>query len=72
MEEIMRVKEGIEEREMKEHKEKEEAEFMVQKMQTNVQNLYKQVAEVPLVIEATMEEQFLKIGEVVKIFREKI
>jgi hypothetical protein len=36
---------------------------MVQKTQAIVQNLYKQVPEVPLVIEATMEEQLSKIGK---------
>jgi hypothetical protein len=45
---------------------------MVQKTQVVVQNLYKQVLEVPLVIKAIMEEQFLKIGEVMKGLRKHI
>jgi hypothetical protein len=42
------------------------------KTQAIVQKLYKEVPEVPLVIEATMEEQLLNIGEFNKGFRDKI
>jgi hypothetical protein len=38
-------------------------------MQVGFQNLYKQVLEVPSVIEAKMEEWLLKIGEIMKGFR---
>jgi DNA repair exonuclease SbcCD ATPase subunit len=72
IEEVMKNNEGDEERAMKSLQEKDEVEAMVQKTQEVVQKLYKEVPEVPLVIEATMEEQLLKIGEVIKGFREKI
>jgi chromosome segregation ATPase len=71
IEEVMKNKEGAEERAMKALQEKEEVEAMVQKTQAIVQKLYKEVPEVPLVIEATMEEQLSKIGEVMKGFRER-
>jgi hypothetical protein len=50
--------------------EKEEVEALVQKTQAIVHKLYKKVLEIPLVI--TMKEQSLKIGEVMKGFKEKI
>lgn len=37
-----------------------------------VQKLYKEMLEVPIVVEATMEEQVLKIGEFIKGFQSKI
>jgi hypothetical protein len=42
---------------------------MVQKTQAVIQKLYKEMPEVPIVVEATMEEQVLKIGEVIKGFQ---
>jgi cell fate (sporulation/competence/biofilm development) regulator YmcA (YheA/YmcA/DUF963 family) len=39
-----------------------------QKTQATVQKLYKEIPEVPLVVEATMEEQVQMIGEVIKGF----
>jgi hypothetical protein len=68
MEEIMKTQESAEERETKSQKEKDDADAMVQRTQVVVQKLYKQVPEVPLVVEATMEEQLLKIGDVMKRF----
>jgi hypothetical protein len=53
-------------------KEKDKVEGIVQKTQTTVQKLYKAIPEVPIVVEATMEEQVLKIGEVIKGFRVQI
>jgi hypothetical protein len=60
IEEVLKNNEGVEARALKALQEKEEAEAMVQKTQAIVQKLYKKVPEVPLVIEATMEEQFVK------------
>ena len=45
---------------------------MVQNTQEVVHKLHKELLEFPLVIEATMEEQLLKIGKVIKGFWEKI
>jgi hypothetical protein len=45
---------------------------IVQKTQEVVQKLYKAIPEVPIVVEATMEEQVLNIGEVIKGFRAQI
>jgi hypothetical protein len=39
---------------------------MAQKTQVVIQKLYKEIPEVPIVVEATMEEKVLKIGEVIK------
>jgi hypothetical protein len=44
----------------------------MQKIQEAVQNLYKEIPEFPIVVEATMEEQVLNIGEVIKGLREQI
>jgi len=60
IEEVVKSNEGLKERAMKELHEKDEVEAMVQKRQVVVQKLYKQVPKVPLVIEATMEEQLVK------------
>jgi hypothetical protein len=49
-------------------KQKDEAERMAKKTQATVQNLYKVIPEVPLVVEVTMEEQVHMIGEVIKGF----
>jgi hypothetical protein len=38
---------------------------------SNSPKLYKELPEVPLVVEATMEEQLLNIGEVIKGFISK-
>ena len=53
-------------------KEKDEAEKMAQHIQTTIQKLYKYIPKAPLIVEATMEEQVSKIGEVMKGFREHI
>jgi hypothetical protein len=37
-----------------------------------MKNLYKVISEVPILVEATMEEKVLKIGDVIKGFYEKI
>jgi hypothetical protein len=42
---------------------------MAQKTQAIFQNLYKEMAEVLIVVEVTMEENALKIGKVIKGFR---
>jgi len=72
MEEISKTQESAEERAMKAQKEKDDADTMVQRTRVVVQKLYKQVPEVPLVIEVTMEEQFLKTGDVMKRFWEQV
>jgi hypothetical protein len=53
-------------------KEKDGAEKMEQQIQTVVQKLYKEIPEVLIVVEATMEEQVLRINEVIKGFRTRI
>jgi hypothetical protein len=70
IEEVLKNNEGDEERATKSLQEKDKAKSMVQKTQTVVHKLYKEVPKVPLVIEATMEEQFMKVSEVIKGFRE--
>jgi hypothetical protein len=45
---------------------------MAQKIEVVIQNLYKEIPEVPLVVEATMEEHVSIIGEVIKYFHRKI
>jgi len=47
-------------------KEKDKVESMAKKTQATIQNLYTTILEVPLVVEATMEEQVQTIGEVIK------
>ena len=49
-------------------KEKDEVESMAKKTQAAIQNLYTTILEVPLVVEATMEEQVQKINEFIKGF----
>jgi hypothetical protein len=71
MEEIMRMKEGTEERETKDKRRRMKWKLWYRRHRSTCPKLYKQVPEVPLVIEATMEEQLLKIGEVMKGFRER-
>jgi hypothetical protein len=44
----------------------------VYKTQAMVQNLYKKIPEVPLVVEATKEKQVHMIGEVIKGFQLQI
>jgi hypothetical protein len=41
---------------------------MEQWIQTVIQNIYKEIPKVPMVVEATMEEQVSRIGEVIKGF----
>jgi hypothetical protein len=45
---------------------------MAQKTQAFVQKLYKEMTEISIVVEATMEEQVLNIGEVSKGFQVNI
>jgi hypothetical protein len=45
---------------------------MAQKKQESIQKFYKEILKLPIVIEATMEEQFLKIGEAIKVSFMKI
>jgi len=55
----MKEKNEVEERAKKALKERDEVEIMVQKTQVNVQNLYKEITKVSIVVEATMEEKVL-------------
>jgi hypothetical protein len=68
VEEVMKDKNQVEERVNKSIKEKDEAEILAHKTQAVIQKLYKAIMEVLIVVEATMEEQVLKIGKVVKGF----
>jgi len=68
----MKDKTEVEQRVKKYLKEKDKVEGIVQKTQTIVQKLYKVIPEVPIVVEATMEEQVLIIDEVIKGFRVQI
>jgi exonuclease VII large subunit len=68
VEEALKKKYEVEERVEMTVKEKDEVESMVKKTQATVQKLYKAIPEVPLVVEATMEEQVQMIGEVIKGF----
>jgi seryl-tRNA synthetase len=70
--EVLKDKTEVEERVKKSLKEKDEVEAIAQKTQATVQKLYKAIPEVPIVVKATMEEQVLNIGEVIKGFREHI
>jgi hypothetical protein len=45
---------------------------LAQKIQATVQNLYKEVPKVPLVVEATVEEKVSKISAVIKGIQNKI
>jgi cell fate (sporulation/competence/biofilm development) regulator YmcA (YheA/YmcA/DUF963 family) len=62
----MKENNEAEERARKYLKEKDEAKIMAQKTQAAVQKLYKEIPEVPIVVEANMEEHLLKISEVIK------
>jgi hypothetical protein len=53
-------------------KEKDEDEQMVKHIQMAIQKMYKEIPEVPIIVEATMEEHVSNIGEVIKGFRSKI
>jgi hypothetical protein len=68
----MKEKIEVEERVKKSLKEKDKAEGIAHKTQEVVQKLYKAIPEVPIVVEDTMEEQVLKIDEVIKGFRVQI
>jgi seryl-tRNA synthetase len=72
LDEVLKGKNKFEERVKKYLKEKDEVESITQKTQEVVQKIYKEILEVPIVIEATMEEHVLNIGEVIKGFRETI
>jgi molecular chaperone DnaK (HSP70) len=72
VEEVLKNKDEAEERAKKSLKEKDEVESIAQKTQATVQKLYKEIPEVPIVVEATMEEKVLKIGDVIKGFCEQI
>jgi chromosome segregation ATPase len=57
VERMLKEKSEAEEKDEKALKEKDEAEKMAQWIQMVIQNLYKEIPEVPMVVEATMEEQ---------------
>jgi translation initiation factor IF-2 len=61
VEEVLKDKTEAEERVRKSLKEKDEVETIAQKTQEVVQKLYKAIPEVPIVVEATMEEQVLNM-----------
>jgi hypothetical protein len=69
---VLKGKAEAEERVRKSLKEKDKVETIAQENQVAVQKLYKAIPEAPIVVEATMEEQVLNIGEVIKGFIEKI
>jgi hypothetical protein len=66
VEEVKNQKNEVEERARIELKEKDEAKSMVQKTQAVLHKLYKEVSEVSIVVEDTILEQVLNIGEVIK------
>jgi len=68
----MKKKNEAKEKDEKALREKDETEKMAQWIQTVVQNLYKEILEVPIVVEATMEEHVSRIGEVIKGFHTRI
>jgi hypothetical protein len=72
VEELRKEKNEVEERTKKYLREKDEAESMAQKRQATIQKLYKEIPEVRIVVEDTMEEKVLKIGEVIKGFQSNI
>lgn len=72
VEEIMKDKNKADKMASKDFKEKDEAKILAQKTQAIVHKLYKAILKVPIVVEATMEEKVLKIGEVIKRFRSQI
>jgi hypothetical protein len=72
VEEEIKDKNKFEERVRKSLKEKDEVENIMQKTKETFQKLYKSNPKVPIVVEATMEEQVLKIKEVIKGFRSQI
>jgi hypothetical protein len=65
---LLKDKTEAKERVSKSIMEKDGVEHIVQKTQVVVQKLYKEIPEVPIVVEDTMEEQVLNIGEVIKGF----
>jgi len=68
VEEVLKDKIEVEESVKKILKEKEKAEIIAQKTQVVVQNLYKEILEVPIIVESTMEEHMLMIYEFIKGF----
>jgi uncharacterized protein (DUF3084 family) len=61
-----------EEKATKALKEKEEVKQMAQKVHATIQKLYKEVPEVPMVVEAMVEEQVVNISEAIKGLHMKI
>jgi predicted nucleic acid-binding Zn-ribbon protein len=53
-------------------KEKDEVEQQAEKIQQAIQKLYKDIPEMSMVVEATLEEQVSKIREVIKGFHTRI
>jgi hypothetical protein len=53
-------------------KEKKEVEHIAEKFHTAIQKLYKKVSEVPMVVEARVEEQVWKISEAIQGLCKKI
>jgi seryl-tRNA synthetase len=72
VERVMKEKNEVEERVETTIKVKEEAKKMAQKTQATIQKMYKEIPKVPLVVEVSMEEQVLRISEVIKGFCIKI
>jgi heterodisulfide reductase subunit B len=65
---ILKEKSEVEEKDERILKEKDEVEQQVEKIQQAIQKLYKDILEIPMVVEATLEEQVSKIREVIKGF----
>jgi DNA repair exonuclease SbcCD ATPase subunit len=71
-ERMLKEKSEVEKKAKKSLKEKDDAEKMAQQIQTVVQNLCKEILEVPMVVEDTMEEKVSRIDEVIKGLHTKI
>jgi type IV secretory pathway VirB4 component len=69
---VLKEKNEAEEKAEKALKEKEETEKMAQRIQMAILNIYKEIPEVPMVVEAIMKEQLSRINEAIKGFRTKI
>ena len=53
-------------------KEKDEAKQQEERIQRVIQKLYKEIPEVPMVVESTLEEQVSKINELIQDFHTRI
>jgi phage shock protein A len=68
VEEVIKDKIKVEKRVNKCLKEKDEVESIEHKTQATIYKLYKAILEEAILVEATMKEQVLNIGEVIKGF----